>query len=71
VTILTAADLAGAHPHLPDDWRRSMAQVRRRGGPWPCPACDGPSLLCYRCSKCGRDLATDTNTNAGRGPTGG
>jgi len=71
VTTLTAADLADAHPELPDGWRRSMVQVKRRGGPWACGTCGAASLLCYRCSKCGRDLATDTNTNAGRGPTGG
>lgn len=65
--ILTAADLSGAHPELPTEWARSMASIRNEGGPWWCSSCDGPSMLCYRCSRCGRDLAGDTTTQ-GRQP---
>lgn len=52
-TRLTAEELEETHPCLPPGWARTMGQVRRRGGPWHCPTCDGASLLCYRCSKCG------------------
>ncbi|MDY6780776.1 MAG: hypothetical protein SV760_09615 [Halobacteria archaeon] len=55
--ILTADMLADTHPMLPEDFRRSMSSIRNRGGPWECPVCGGPSYLCYRCSKCGNDLA--------------
>lgn len=56
MSLLTADDLAAAHPYLPDGWRRGMTGIRRDGGPWPCRVCDGPSYLLYRCSKCGADL---------------
>lgn len=65
--ILTAADLAGAHPELPPGWARSMASVRNEGGPWFCASCRGPSMLDYRCSRCGRDLTGDTTTQGGQG----
>lgn len=57
MSVLTADDLAETHPELPPDWRKSMAQIRWMGGPWECTNCDGPSYLCYRCSKCGTNLA--------------
>lgn len=50
---LAAEDLEETHPYLPPGWARTMGQIRRRGGPWACPTCDGASFLCYRCSKCG------------------
>jgi len=67
---LTANKLADVHNYLAaakPDWRRSMAQIKAEGGPWHCSACGGPSYLCYRCSKCGSDLATDTQTAALQG----
>lgn len=57
MTVLTADQLADAHPMLPSGWQRSMTRIRRGGGPWTCKACGGPSYLCYRCSACGKDLA--------------
>lgn len=57
MVILDADLLAATHPWLPDDWARSMAQIRRAGGPWACDACGGPSYIVYRCSACGADLA--------------
>jgi len=68
VTPLTADDVAGKHRYLArarSDWRRSMASVRNAGGPWACPACGTASLLVYRCSACGRDLA-DVGSTHGR-----
>lgn len=65
MTVLRAPDLQDAHPHLPDDWKSSMAAVRLEGGPWPCDSCRGPSMISYRCSKCGHDLAGEGST-AGR-----
>lgn len=62
---LTADDLAGRHAYLAHarpDFERSMAGIRLEGGPWPCGACGNASLLCYRCSACGRDLAEDGST---------
>lgn len=59
MTILTAEELAETHPMLPDGWRASMSSIKNDGGPWPCEACGGPSYLCYRCSQCGRDLASE------------
>ena len=58
-TVITPETVGEAHPMLPDGYRRSMGTIKRLGGPWKCPsgACGGPSYLCYRCSKCGRDLA--------------
>lgn len=57
--IISPETVGKTHPMLPDDFRRSMAEIKNRGGPWECPngACGGPSYLCYRCSKCGKDLA--------------
>lgn len=58
-TWLTASELAEVHQYLAQanpDWRKSMALIRAQGGPWDCPVCGGPSYLCYRCSKCGKDL---------------
>lgn len=62
---LTADDLEETHPHLPDDFRRSMHEIRRRGGPWPCGACGGPSYIVYRCSACGRNLVDESSATAG------
>jgi len=67
MTVLTAADLEAVHTYLArsrPEWRRSMASIRAEGGPWRCGSCDAPSYLCYRCSRCGRDLAGDTTTHA-------
>lgn len=36
---------------------------------YQCPACDGDSEKCYRCTECGRDLA-DVNRGIGTGSTG-
>lgn len=62
MTVLTAEKVGGKHTYLAEnreDWRRSMSAIRRDGGPWPCDFCDGASLLIYRCSICGDDLADD------------
>lgn len=67
---LTAEELSDAHPMLPDGWRRSMSAIRRRGGPWGCPACGGPSYLTYRCSSCGKNLAGEEKSSAGRSQGG-
>lgn len=59
MTVLTTDDLAGKHSYLAHarpDWQRSMAGVRNEGGPWECNA-GHVSMLCYRCSVCGKDLA--------------
>lgn len=56
--VLTAEKLAD-HTFLADDWRRTIGDIRRHGGPWPCRSCGGPSYLMYRCSKCGKDLASE------------
>lgn len=59
---LNGTDISGAHSYLADawpDWTSSMAQITNQGGPWKCETCDAASLLCYRCSKCGADLAGD------------
>lgn len=55
--IISPETVGDAHPGLPDDFRRSMGAIKRRGGPWKCSGCGGPSYLCYRCSKCEKDLA--------------
>jgi hypothetical protein len=60
MTVLTAEDVGGRHAHLAEhrpEWRRSMWSIRNDGGPWACPV-GHASLLIYRCSVCGRDLAT-------------
>jgi hypothetical protein len=64
MTMLTAGDVAGKHSYLATArprWSRSMAGVRNEGGPWECPV-GHASLLVYRCSVCGHDLASDTST---------
>lgn len=66
IAILSAPELAGAHPMLPSGWSRSMQRIRQDGGPWPCDACGGPSYLIYRCSKCGHNLCGDSRGTAGR-----
>ena len=68
MTVLTTDDIGAVHRYLArsrPEWQRSMASIRAEGGPWYCSSCDGPSLLTYRCSRCGRDLAGDGGT-AGR-----
>lgn len=45
--------LAGARP----DWSRSMGSIVAEGGPWKCYMNGCASLLVYRCSVCGADLA--------------
>lgn len=60
--MLAASDLADTHEYLAQarpEWERPMASIRNEGGPWECSLCGGPSYLCYRCSKCGNDLADD------------
>lgn len=59
--ILNAAAVGDRHRYLArsrPDWQRSMASIRNVGGPWACPM-GHASLLCYRCSICGRDLAIE------------
>lgn len=66
MTVLTAADVAGRHTYLADtrpSWERSMAGIRNEGGPWSCATCSGVSLLMWRCSICGADLAGKTTTH--------
>jgi hypothetical protein len=66
MTVLTADDIGAVHRYIGrnrPEWSRSLASIRAEGGPWYCAACDGPSYLCYRCSKCGRDLAGDGGTS--------
>ena len=60
---MTAEDLAETHPELPEGWRRSIGNIHNDGGPWLCPSCDRASYLCYRCSRCGHDLAGETMTS--------
>lgn len=55
--VISPETVGAAHPELPEGFRRSMASIKNHGGPWKCPGCGGPSYLCYRCSKCGKDLA--------------
>lgn len=62
MTVITADDVAAKHQYLADnrpDWSQSMASIRNHGGPWWCDVCDTASLLCYRCSACGAELADD------------
>jgi len=68
MTVLTADDVGDVHRYIGRNlpgWSASMATIKAKGGPWYCSSCDGPSLLTYRCSRCGRDLAGDGGT-AGR-----
>jgi hypothetical protein len=71
MTVLTTDDLTPRHAYLASarpDWRASMASIRAQGGPWPCPRAGcGPSMLCYRCSVCGRDLAGSGTTQGREG----
>lgn len=63
MTILTTDKIGGTHRYLArncPDWQASMTSIQGKGGPWYCAACDGPSYLCYRCSRCGCDLTGDT-----------
>jgi len=66
MTRLTTDDLPG-HRYLRESrpgWSASLASIRAKGGPWACPSCETASMLCYRCSKCGADLA-GTDATAG------
>lgn len=65
MTTLTSEALTETHPNLKPGFRRSMQQIKRRGGPFDCEACGGPSYQCYRCSKCGHNLA-GSGGSAGR-----
>ena len=65
----TADDVASKHRYLAQarpDWRRSMSQIKRDGGPWYCKTCGTASLLIYRCSACGAELNDSATTNAVR-----
>jgi|GEM_PF-5759219 len=67
---LTADAVEGKHTYLAHarpGWQTSMATIRTQGGPWRCPSCRTASLLCYRCSACGRDLAGETTTHGRQG----
>lgn len=55
--------LAQARP----EWARSMASIQSEGGPWWCSSCRSASMLVYRCSICGRDLAGETTTHGRQG----
>jgi len=64
MTRLTPADLPG-HRYLREshpEWSASLASIQAKGGPWGCPACGTASMLCYRCSRCGADLAGNGTT---------
>lgn len=66
---LTADALASRHRYLArarPDWTGSMATIRAQGGPWPCSSCGNASVLVYRCSACGRDLADEGTTHGGQ-----
>lgn len=66
--MLTTDDLAGRHRYLArnrPDWTGSMASIRNVGGPWACPN-GHASLLVYRCSICGKDLASNSSTQGQR-----
>lgn len=65
MVILTSDELAETHPMLKPGFRRSMEAIRRRGGPFHCRNCGGPSYQCYRCSACGNNLV-DSSGSAGR-----
>jgi len=70
VTTLTADVVGGKHTYLAHarpDWQTSMATIRTHGGPWKCRACGTASLLVYRCSACGRDLAGEMTTQGRQG----
>jgi len=59
---LNGTDISDGHPYLASawpNWSSSMSAVQNQGGPWRCKTCDSASLLCYRCSKCGKDLTGD------------
>lgn len=56
MVVLTEEEIGDVHVMLPDGFRRSMSEIKNRGGPWECDTCGGPSYVCYRCSKCGADL---------------
>jgi len=67
MTVLTTADVGDRHRYLArarPEWQSSMASVRNAGGPYECRA-GHASLLSYRCSVCGTDLA-DKGSTAGR-----
>lgn len=59
---LRAENLTDSHPHLAaarPDFAKSMAEIQNLGGPWSCDSCNRGSLVIYRCSRCGSDLAGD------------
>lgn len=69
MTVLTTDAVGERHRYLARNrpgWERSMQSIQSEGGPWACPSCDAPSFLCYRCSICGRDLASSDSGTAGR-----
>ncbi len=67
MTVLTAEMLTETHPVLPYGWRKDMHTIKKQGGPWKCPSCNGPSYLVYRCSSSGRDLCDEGNREVALG----
>jgi len=68
--VITAQDVASKHrylAHARPEWSASMSQIVNQGGPWKCRSCGTASLLCYRCSACGRDLSGETTTHGRQG----
>lgn len=63
---MTPKDIPG-HDYLREnheDWEKGMATLRAEGWPWWCESCSTASFLPWRCSKCGRDLASEGTTTA-------
>lgn len=57
-TRLTYESVRDTHPDVPEDFDTTMERIVRYGGPYDCRVCGpGSSLLSYRCSKCGTDIA--------------
>lgn len=58
---MTPEDLPG-HTYLNEhhsDWSKGLPTITAQGGPWGCATCNSASMLPYRCSICGADLAGD------------
>lgn len=70
MVVLEADAIAETHRYLAKarpDWRRSMGSIQNEGGPWECATCEGLSLLPWRCSQCGADLAGNRGTQGRQG----